>query len=347
MEDWQINVRNWGTAPDLPDILPKKGERILTYGEAIYEATKISMNRYSDLYILGEGANDKGGIYGTTKDLYKIFGENRVFDMPIAEELITGIGLGIAIGGKRAIVIHPRQDFVLVCMNQLINHVFKWKFSLGLNKPIKFLLRTIASRGWGSGAQHAQDIHSVIAHFPGAYVLVPFTPYDVKGFILWALEEAEEPVVILEHRWLYKVKGYVKEGFYTCIPDRAQIIKEGNDITLIGISYGVFDALLTSIELEKYGISAEIIDLRSLRPCNLEAIFSSLEKTKRLVVIDTGHLFISIASEIFAQVLEEGINLISKPLRYGLPDMPTPAFDERKYYPNYKEIAKDIIKCVC
>lgn len=326
-------MSNWGTTPKLPDLL-QGGRRPITYCEAIYEAMHTALSSDSAVRVFGEGVTDPLGTYATTTNLHKEFGEDRVFDVPVAEELITGMGVGMAMVGLRPIVIHPRNDFLLVSMNQLINHAAKWRYTFGNKTKMPLVVRSVACRGWGSASQHSQALHSILAHFPGLNVLVPFTPYDVKGFLLWAVWESQDPTIVIEHKWLYKLKGFVPREKYSCAPGLPQVIRAGNDVTIVGISYGVADALLAAKKLEDGDIDAEVIDVRSLKPLEIEIICDSVEKTGRLVVIDPGHTLYGASSEIITRLLETlpASKLISKPIRIGLPDTPIPASSESTYF---------------
>lgn len=330
---------NWGTSPTLPDLL-KLGQRPIMYGEAIYEAMHIALSDNPVVRVFGEGVTDTFGTYGTTKDLDKEFGGDRVFDVPLAESLITGIGIGMALVGLKPIVIHPRNDFLLLAMDQLCNQAAKWRYMFGNRISVPLVTRSIICRGWGSAAQHSQAFHSILAYFPGLNVLVPFTPYDAKGFLLWAVFEAQDPVVIIEHKWLYKLKGNVPEKRYISQPGSPEIIMQGKDITMVGISYGVADALQSAKQLKNSDIKAEIIDIRSLRPLQMDVICESVEKTGRLMVIDPGHTLFGASAEIVTKVVEKlpPSKIKSFPVRVGLPDSPVPASSESTYYSTPEDI---------
>ncbi len=166
-------MSNWGTTPSVPDILPETG-RMGTYKEAIYEAMKIALASDSSVRVFGEGVADPLGSYGTTTGLHKEFGAEASFDVPIAEGIITGMGVGMAMVGLRPIIIHPRNDFLLLALDQLCNHAAKWNYMYAGKSPLPLVVRTVSCRGWGSAAQHSQAIHATLAHFPGLTVLVPF-----------------------------------------------------------------------------------------------------------------------------------------------------------------------------
>jgi pyruvate dehydrogenase E1 component beta subunit len=336
-------MSNWGTTPAVSNLLDH-GKRPLTYSQAIYEATRLALADDPRVRVFGEGATDALGIYGTTKGLHQEF-KDRVWDMPLSEGLITGLGIGMALAGLRPIVIHPRNDFLLLGLDQLCNHAAKWRFMFGDKPRVPMTVRSVACRGWGSGSQHAQALHSIVAHFPGLNVLVPFTPSDAKGFLLWSVLESSGPTVIMEHKWLWNLKGDVPPGVYTTRPGPPQVLKEGKDVTLVGISYGVAEALIAAKDLEGFGIDAEVIDVRSLTPLWTEIMCESVEKTSRIAVIDTGHTSYGASGEIISRVVE-GIRgkLRARPLRIGLPDTPVPAGSESTFYYDAVQIRERVLE---
>ncbi|MBI5560797.1 MAG: alpha-ketoacid dehydrogenase subunit beta [Deltaproteobacteria bacterium] len=306
----------------------------MSYSGAILEATRTALSMDPSVRVFGEGTTDPAGTYGTTKGLREEFGEERVFDTPVAEGVITGMGIGMALMGLRPIVVHPRNDFLLLAMDQLCNHAAKWRYMFGKKTPLPLTVRTVACRGWGSAAQHSQALHATVAHFPGINVLVPFTPADAKGFLLWAAFESVDPVVIFEHKWLWKLIGHVPAGRHIATPGEPAIIREGSDITLAGLSYGSVDCLAAGEKLGALGVSAEVIDVRSLRPLKMDAILNSVVKTGRLIVVDPAHTFLGASGEVIAKVSESlspGV-FKAKPARVGLPLTPAPAASERTYY---------------
>lgn len=340
-------MSNWGTTPSLPDLLPPAG-RPLSYSSAILEALRIALSFDPSVRVFGEGVTDPAGTYGTTKGLHSEFGEGRVFDVPVAEGVITGVGVGMALTGLRPIVVHPRNDFLLLALDQLCNHAAKWRYMFGKKTPLRLVVRSIACRGWGSAAQHSQALHSTVAHFPGINVLVPFTPADAKGFILWALFESEDPVVVFEHKWLWKLTGHVPEGRYITRPGKPAVLREGGDVTIVGLSYGCADALLAVESLDRLGISAEVIDLRSLRPLNIGTVADSVKKTGRLVVVDPGHGLFGASGEVIAKVCEAlpPAYFKTSPVRLALPDTPVPAASEATYYLGPNDIVRAAVDMI-
>ena len=333
-------MSNWGTTPALPELLGA-GDRPLAYREAIFEAMETALAADERTRLFGEGVTDKAGTYGTTRGLGDRFGATRVFDVPTAEQIITGLAIGMSLGGLRPIVVHPRNDFLLLAMDQIANHAAKWKAMFGGRASAPLAIRSVSCRGWGSAAQHSQALHAPLAHVPGLMVAAPFTPADAKGIALWAALAAEEPVLIMEHKWLWNLRGHVPEGCCPTPPGGPEVLRRGTDVTLVGISYGVADALMAAKDLAADGVDAEVIDLRWLKPLDVAPVVESVRRTGRLVVVDTGHLSYGAAAEIVAATVERVPPAAMKapPARVALPDEPVPACSEKTYYPGPETVA--------
>lgn len=338
-------MSNWGTTPKLPTLL-EQGRRPLSYQQAIAEAMHQALMADERVCVFGQGATDKGGTYGTTRRLEEAFGAERVFDVPTAEGIITGMAVGMSLGGLRPIVIHPRNDFLLLALDQIANHAAKWDLMFGHQRSAPVAIRTVACRGWGSAAQHSQALHAILAHFPGLEVALPATPGDAKGMLLYAALEADGPVMLMEHKWLWNLTGHVEESVYTCPPAEPRVLREGDDVTLVALSYGLADALLAAGRLaEEHRTKVEVIDLRWLRPLEVASVCRSVRKTGRLVVVDTGHVQFGASGEIVAQVLERvGVGALKvAPIRLGMPATPVPACSESTYFPG----VDDVVGAVC
>lgn len=322
--------------------------REITYAEAISEAIVQSMEKNPGIFVIGEGVDDATGIFGTTRRAFLKFGKERVMDTPLSEECITGVALGAGIMGKHALVVYARMDFMLLAMNQIINHAAKWSYTYGGKMSAPLTLRAIVGRGWGQGPQHSQSLQSLFVHIPGLKVVMPTTPSDAKGLLIASLEE-KCPVIFLEHRWLHKEKGPVPEEYYSLPLGKARVIKEGKDITMVGISYGVFESLKAAKFLTQEGIGAEVIDICSLKPWDKETIFNSVKKTGRLIIIDTAWKMCGMAAEIAATVSEELFFSLRAPIkRLGFAESPTPtSFKlEEFFYPNFGDIISAVMKII-
>jgi len=310
-------------------------ERQLSYRDAIREALDQALELDQRVFLIGEGIDDPGGVFGTTMGLAAKHGSRRVMDMPLAENGLTGVAAGAAMTGMRPVLIHMRVDFLPMAMDQIINHVAKWSYMTGGRTKVPLTMRAIIGRGWGSAAQHSQSLQALFAHIPGLRVVMPATPYDAKGLLLGCIASGV-PSLVIEHRWLYDRLGPVPDEPYTVPVGKAAILREGSDVTLIGVSQMVLELLQAADELARQGISAEVLDLRSVRPLDEDLIIASVRKTGRLVVADTGWRQCGISAEVAAVVAEHAWDRLKAPVRrICLADCPTPASPvlEREYYP--------------
>jgi pyruvate dehydrogenase E1 component beta subunit len=309
--------------------------RQLKFTEAINEAIDICLERDRRTYLMGLGVPDPIGVFGTTKGLQEKYGGKRVFDMPVAENAMTGVALGSCLVGMRPIMTHMRLEFAMTAMDQICNQAAKWHYMFGGQSKVPMTLRMITGRGWGQGPQHSQSLHAWFAHIPGLKVVMPSTPHDAKGLLIASIED-DNPVVFFEHRWLHNIHGPVPEGHYTVPLGEPRIVTEGTDVTIVAASYATLDAIKAARVLARDGIKPEIIDLRTLVPRNDAAILASVSKTGRLVVVDQGTLTGGFAGEIVARVTEQAFDALkAAPIRVTLPDIPTPTTRalSNYYYP--------------
>jgi len=294
------------------------------YFEAINEALSIAMEIDESVICYGLGVPDPKGVFGTTIGLQEKFGNKRVFDMPTAENAMTGVAIGASLNGIRPVMTHQRLDFFLLAMDQLVNNAAKWHYMFGGISSVPITIRLILGRGWGQGPTHSQNLQAIFSHIPGLKVVMPTTSADAKGLLLESIFD-NNPVLFLEHRWLHNLEGDVPEGDYRVPIGRAQLLNEGNDITIVSLSYMSIEALHAVEVLQKEGISCDLIDLRTVKPIDFDFIFNSVKKTGQLVALDTGVGTNSIASEIVARVsMKLFNNLKNAPIRIALPDFPTP-----------------------
>ncbi len=310
--------------------------RMISYKDALYEALDQSLAKDPRVFIMGEGVDDPGGVFGTTKGLHEKYGRDRVFDTPIAENSLTGIAAGAAMAGLRPIFVHSRMDFLLLSLDQLVNHAAKWSYMTGGKVSVPLVVRTVSARGWGSGAQHSQCLQGMLMNAPGLKIAVPATPYDAKGLLISSIID-NNPVLFVEHRWLYKTVGNVPDTLYSIPFGKGVVRKAGKDITIVAVSYMLVEALKAAEKLQARNISAEVIDLRTIKPIDEDIIIESLTKTGRLIITDTGWKTGGAAAEIAAIVAEKAVHLLKKPVvRVCCPDIPTPAGDlqEKAFYPD-------------
>lgn len=302
----------------------KPASRELTYAAAIREGFAVALERDPRVLLMGLGVPDPKGFFGTTTDLHKQFGADRVMDMPCAENGMSGVMLGAALNGLRPVLNHQRLDFALLSMDPICTQAAKWSYMFGGAMKMPIVFRMILGRGWGQGPQHSQCLHSWFAHIPGLKVVMPTTPHDAKGLLIAAIED-DNPVVFIEHRWLHHIKGEVPAGHYTVPIGPARLARAGRDVTIVAFSYMVLEALEAAEKLAEDGIEAEVIDVRSLRPLDQTLLLASLAKTGRLVVADTGHSTAGMAAEIIAIASESAFDwLKAAPRRVCFPECPTP-----------------------
>jgi pyruvate/2-oxoglutarate/acetoin dehydrogenase E1 component len=316
-------------------------ERILTYAEAIREATEQEMARDPSVIVLGIGVDDFKAVYGTTRGLLETFGPERVFDTPLSEDGMTGVAIGAALAGLRPIHVHIRMDFVLLAMNQIVNIAAKARYMYGGAVSVPIVIRSVIGRSWGQGAQHSQGLHSLFMHIPGLRVVAPSSPYDAKGCLIQSIRD-DNPVMFIEHRMLHAHRGHAPADAYTVPFGQARVLVKGSDVTLVGISYAAVECLRAQRYLDDVGISAEVIDPVSLSPLDMDTIVASVNKTGRLLVVDSAWTMCGASAEILAQVAER---LQGSPhirwQRMGFAPVvcPTTRNLENLFYPNAQTVA--------
>ena len=321
-------------------------KRLITFVDAIREAIDQSMAKDKDILIFGLGVDDPKNIFGSTAGLQKKYGEARVFDVPTSENAMTGVGIGAAIAGKKPIMVHQRLDFFLLAMDQLVNAAAKWYFMFGKQQSVPITIRLIMGRGWGQGPTHSQNLQAWFAHIPGLKVVMPASPEDAKGLLISSIQDPN-PVIFLEHRWLHNMKGKVSKSFKSVPLGKANIIKKGADITIVAMSYMVIEAIHAAEFLEKHNVHCEVIDLRTVAPIDYDTIFQSIEKTNKVIVLDTGHLNGSISGEIISRIIDHSWdNLSAKPERLAMPNFPegTSYSLTKEYHVDAKDISFKILE---
>ncbi len=319
--------------------------RELTYAQALNEALVQAMDADSKVFVIGLEVDGERGIFGTTRAAALKY-PNRVFDSPLSEAGITGWGTGAALAGMRPVMVHARVDFLLLAMDQIANHAAKWRYMSGGAYRVPWVIRTIIGRGKGQGAQHAQALHALFAHIPGLKVVMPSNAYDAKGLLAASIKD-NDPVVFIEHRWLFDHKEIVPEEPYELPLGQAKIVCSGTKATIIAVSYMVYEAKIAASFLAREGIDVEIVDLRTVQPLDKETIIKSAIKTGRVVIADVGGKEFGISAEISALINEEAFGaLLSPVLRIGLPheSIPCAAHLEKAYYPGARDIVLAVYK---
>ena len=299
--------------------------RKIKFFESINETHKQLMKKDKKIITMGLGVNDPMGIFGTTKDLYKIFGNKRALETPTSENASTGIAIGAAMQGLKLILTHQRVEFSLLSMEQIINQAAKFYFLSNGKYRISLVIRVIIGKGWGQGPQHSQSLESLFAHIPGLKVVAPSNAYDAKGMLVSAIN-CGHPVIYFEHRWLHNIEDHVPKKIYSTAFGKAKIHNKGKDITIISFSEALIQVLRLKEIILKSKISAEIIDLRSLRPLDKKTILKSVKKTKRVLIVDNGWKTYGIGAEIVSIISEKmGSKLKSNPMRIGIKEVPMPS----------------------
>ena len=319
-----------------------QNKRILSYTEALKEGAEQLMKKDKSVFILGEGVSYKNGADGTTAGLKAQF-PKRILDVPVSENAVTGMAVGAAISGLKPIVHHGRVEFALFAADQIFTQAAKWNYMFGGGNPVSATFRIAVGRQWGNGPQHTQSLYGLFGSATGLKVVIPSTPYMAKGLLASAALDPN-PVVILEPRWLYKLKGEVPKKFYTIPLDKASITKRGKDITVVAYGDG-YIAAHQALEYIGKGVSVELIDLVSINPVDYNTIERSVKKTGRLLCIDTTNKEFSVGADVISEMAKRGV-LKRPPIALTAPSVPcptSPALTE-KFYPTKVDIANIILE---
>ena len=318
-----------------------ESKRKISFCDALNEALHQEMTRDPSVFVYG----GEGNIFGSNKGLKEKFGSDRCFVTPIAEDSMTGFGIGAAISGLRPVFNHIRADFALITLNQLVNMASTICYGSGNKMNVPIVMRAAIGRGWGQGYQHSKSMQSVFAHFPGLKVIMPTTPYDAKGLLISAIRD-DNPVICLEHRWLYWQEGLVPESSYTIAIGKGDILRKGRDITIVATSWmNVEAAKAAEILCNKQGVEVEIVDPRTITPLDEEIILESVEKTGHCIVADNDWAFCGFSAEVAAIVSEKCFGRLKSPVeRIGFAHTPCPTVRilENEFYPNAVNIIRKI-----
>ncbi len=324
--------------------------RELSYAEAIREAMDIAMARDERVILMGEDIGVYGGAFGVTGELVEKYGTDRVMDTPISELGGAGVAVGAAMTGLRPIFEFQFSDFATLGMEQIVNQAAKIRYMLGGAVSVPVVMRFPSGSGTGAAAQHSQSLEAWTAHVPGLKVVQPATPADAKGLLLAALEDPD-PVMIYEHKILYKMKGHVPEGYYTTPIGKAAVMREGKDLTIIATSIMVHKALDAAQTLAAEGIDAEVIDLRTIRPMDRDTVLTSVRKTGRLVCVYEAVKTLGVGAEVSAMVAEsDAFDYLDAPIiRLGGAECPIPYNPELEkavvpQVPDILEAARNLAK---
>lgn len=318
----------------------------ITYRDALNEALREEMRRDQTVFIFGEDVGFYGGANGVTRGLLDEFGEERVRDTPISEAVITGATAGAAVVGTRPVGEIMFIDFLTLGMDQLVNQAAKMRYMFGGKIKVPMVLRTQggAHRSWG--AQHAQSLEAWFMHVPGLYVVMPATPYDAKGLLKASIRD-DNPVLFIEHKAIYLTKGMIPEDEYIVPLGKADIKREGKDVTILTYSRQVLYSLEAAEELADEGIDVEVVDLRSLNPLDKETIINSVKKTNRVVVVEEDVKTAGVGAELSSLVMEEAFDYLDAPVyRCAGKDVPIPCVKhlEKAAIPSKDDIVKAVKK---
>jgi len=299
--------------------------RELSYAQAIQEALAIAMEADPAVFLMGEDIGVYGGAFQVTGDLVHRFGADRVMDTPISELGGAGVAVGAALTGMKPVFEFQFSDFAALAMEQIVNQAAKLRYMLGGAVSVPLVMRLPSGSGTGAAAQHSQSLEAWLAHVPGLKVVQPSTPHDAKGLLLAAIADPD-PVMIFEHKLLYKMKGPVPEGYYTVPIGSAAIRRPGRDVSIVATAIMVHKALDAAETLAAEGIEAEIVDLRSLRPMDTATLIDSVKRTSRLICVYEGVKTLGIGAEISAAIAEsEAFDYLDAPIiRLGGAEAPIP-----------------------
>ena len=317
---------------------------IKSYAMAINEAHGQLLASDARVFVIGQGVESPWCVGTTTLGLVAGFGSERVIDTPVSEAAVTGAAIGAAMAGMRPIVFHPRMDFMYLAMDQIINHCAHWYYMFGGQVNVPVTIRGIVNRGNEQAAQHSQSPFAMYVHIPGLKVVCPASPYDAKGLLVSAVRD-DNPVLYIDDRWLYTLEEEVPDEMFEVPLGKGRVRKEGSDVTIVAVSYLVREAMEAADVLSSEGISAEVIDPRTLKPLDIDLIVNSVKKTGRLVVADPDWPCCSFSEHVAYLVATKLFNILKSPIeRVTFPDTPVPASTplERAYFPKCDDIIEAV-----
>lgn len=315
----------------------------MTFRRALNLALEHEMEADPKVFVFGLDVPDHKRIYGSTEGLVERFGPRRCFGTPLSEDAMTGVALGAAISGLRPVHVHIRVDFLLLAMNQIANMLSSLRYMSGGVLRVPLVIRAVIGRGWGQSAQHSKSLHSIFAHLPGLKVVLPASPQDAYSLLRASIRD-DNPVIFLEHRWLYDVEGEVEDA--RAIPlGSAAIRRGGSDATIVCTSWMVIEAMKAAEVLAKRGIELEVIDVRTVTPLDEQTIVESVKKTRRCVVADYDWTFCGFSAELAARISARCFGALAHPVeRLGFAPVPCPTTRplENLFYPSAVTIIRTV-----
>jgi pyruvate/2-oxoglutarate/acetoin dehydrogenase E1 component len=307
----------------------------LTFRDAINLALTHEMERDPSVFIFGLDVPDHKRIFGSTRGLVEKFGADRCFGTPLCEEALTGIALGAAVSGLKPILVHIRTDFLLLGTNQIINMISCMHYMSGGKLNVPLVISAVIGRGWGQAAQHSKSLQSIFAHIPGLKVVMPSRPQDAYGLLRASIQDPN-PVIFLEHRWLYDVDGPVNDQEKSALGE-SKVIREGNDLSVICTSWMNVEAMKAAEVLARRGIQLEVVDVRTIAPLKKETIVNSVRKTGRCIVADYDWIYCGFSAELASIISHGAFSELKSPIeRLGFAHTPCPGTRplENLFYPS-------------
>ncbi len=287
---------------------------VITYREAIRQTLQQKLQADQRVFLMGEDIGAYGGSYAVTKGFLAEFGEKRIMDTPISESVMVGAGIGAAMGGLRPVVELMTINFSLLAMDQIVNNAAKLLYMSGGQVTVPLIIRTVSGGGNQLAASHSQSLEGWYAQVPGLKVLVPSTPYDARGLLMSAFED-KNPIVYVEHSLLYGTRGEVPGGDFTVPIGKAEVKRQGSHVTIVSYLRMVQTSLRAAAKLAEEGIEAEVVDLRCLRPLDIDTVIASVKKTNRAVVVEEGWKLGGFGAEIAASLAELAIEFLDGPVK--------------------------------
>jgi acetoin:2,6-dichlorophenolindophenol oxidoreductase subunit beta len=319
--------------------------RSLKFTEAILDATHFILDTIPSSLVMGLGVTYKNGADGTMGDLKDTF-PDRVLDTPISEATTTGAAIGAAMNGMRPILHHGRVEFALFAADQIFTQAAKWNYMFGGNYPVPVVFRIAIGRQWGNGPQHTQALYGLFGSVPGLKVVIPSSPFMAKGLLISAVKDSN-PVVFLEPRWLYQLRGQVPVDPYEVDLSKSRVTRLGQEVTIVTYGDGVHIAMQSATSLATYGIEVEVVDLVSINPIDYSSVFNSVKKTGRIVTLDTTNGAFSVGSQIISEVSRVLFqDLKVAPIAISAPDVPVPTALSLSelYYPTRSHVTDELLR---
>jgi len=313
----------------------------MTFRNALARALEQEMAADPTVFVFGLDVPDHKRIYGSTAGLVERFGPNRCFGTPLSEDAMTGVALGAAISGLRPVHVHIRVDFLLLAMNQIANMLSTLRYMSGGQLRIPLVIRAVIGRGWGQSAQHSKSLHSIFAHLPGIKMVLPTSPQDAYSLLRASIRD-ENPVIFLEHRWLYDIEGDVDED--QVIPLGSSVVRRAGDaLTVVATSWMTVEAMKAAEVMAKRGVELEVIDVRTVTPLDESTIVESVRHTRQAIIADYDWVFCGFSAELAALISERCFDVLKRPVeRLGFAHVPCPTTRplENLFYPSAVHIIR-------